>query len=162
MDRPNSEKRTYSATILKIVLGVGLLVLALGAGFQTETLATALTTLQSGWGLAVLGLVIFGALCKIMRRSILLSGASSTASVKQIWRPFFVGQAFNMLAWARLGDIAQVWLLSSQTGSPASAVAAILVTENVLDLAVFGSLVLLFSTTLATIPAVGDRVGLIM
>jgi hypothetical protein len=67
-----------------------------------------------------------------------------------------------MLAWARMGDIVRTWLLASQTNTPIPAVAATLIIENVFELCAYGSLALILSTTLATIPSATNRIPLML
>ncbi len=164
MNRPSVPDyfRQHWQTWLKIALGLVLLALALEAGFQPAALLTALQTLNPIWALITLGLVILGSLLKAWRWSMLLSATPAQPGLRQTVGPLLTGQAFNMLTWARMGDVLRAWLISSQTGVALPAAAATLVIENVFELCAYGSLALILSATLATIPTAAGRVPLII
>jgi uncharacterized protein (TIRG00374 family) len=150
--------REHWQTWLKIALGLALLLFALQAGFRPDTLLNALAAINWVWALAALGLVLFGTLCKAVRWSLLLTGVPPAPGTSQTWGPLLTGQAFNMLAWARMGDLVRIWLLSSQTRAAMPAVATTLVIEDVFDLVTYGSLALFLSADLAAIPTAVGRV----
>ena len=147
---------------LKVALGIGLLLLAFRAGLQTDTLRSALLSVHPGWALAALALVVLGALGKAARWALLLSGVSPGLEPQRALGPLLTGQAFNMIAWVRMGDLVRVWLLSSQMTLSMPAVAATLVVENVFDLIAYGSLALLLSANLVAIPSAAARLPLMM
>jgi len=154
--------RTHWQTWLKVILGVALLLLAVRAGFQPEVLFSALGSLNPTWALVTLGLVILGSIFKAWRWSLLLSGLPQQPNTGEALGPFLTGQAFNMVAWARMGDVVRVWLLSSQINAPIPPVAATLVIENIFELCAYGSLALVLSATLAALPSTAGRVPLIV
>lgn len=164
MSRPDIIRhfRTHWQTWLKVILGVLLLVLAVQAGFQPHILVAALQSINLFWVAVSLGLVILGSICKAWRWSLLLSGMPGQPGTRQTIGPFLTGQAFNMLAWARMGDVIRVWLFSSQSGLSVPAVAATLVIENIFELCAYGSLALILSASLAAIPSTAGRLPLIL
>lgn len=149
-------------TWLKVALGLILFLFALRAGFNPNSLVTALGSIQPVWALAALGLVLLGAILKAVRWSLLLTGVPPAPGPGRTWGPLLTGQAFNMLAWARMGDLVRIWLLASQTGATMPAVATTLVVEDVFDLVTYGSLALLLSADLATIPSAIGRIPAII
>jgi hypothetical protein len=154
--------RTHWQTWLKVILGLLLLALAVQAGFQPQVLANALQTINPFWALVTLGLVLVNSVSKAWRWSLLLSGMPGRPGVRSTLGPFLTGQAFNMLAWARMGDVIRVWLFSSQTGLPLPGVAATLVIENIFELCAYGTLALVLSASLAAIPSAAGRLPLIL
>lgn len=154
--------RTHWQTWLKAILGVLLLGLALNAGFQPEVLINALQSLNPFWALVTLSLVLLNSVSKAWRWSLLLSGMPGRPGTRAALGPFLTGQAFNMLAWARMGDVIRVWLLSSQASLPLPGVAATLVIENIFELCAYGTLALVLSASLAAIPSAAARVPLIV
>lgn len=145
-------------TWLKVVLGLALFLFALRAGFNPTSLVTALGSIQPVWALVALGFVLLGVILKAVRWSLLLTGVPPAPGTGRTWGPLLTGQAFNMLAWARMGDLVRIWLLASQTGASMPAVATTLVIEDVFDLVTYGSLALLLSAELATIPSAIGRI----
>jgi uncharacterized membrane protein YbhN (UPF0104 family) len=154
--------REHWQTWLKVLLGLALLFFALRAGFRPDTLTKALAGINLFWVFAALGLVVLGTAGKALRWSLLLTGVPPAPGPSQTWGPLLTGQAFNMLAWARMGDLVRIWLLASQTRAAMPAVATTLVIEDVFDLVTYGSLALFLSADLAAIPTAVGRVPAII
>ncbi len=137
---------------IKFALGLGLLWLALRDGFRPDGLKAALTDIDARWLVATAALILLGAAGKAARWALLVPPPAS--EFRFTWGPLLTGQALNLLAWGRIGDVARAWLFSSQTASPLAVVVTTLVTEHLLELAALMSLAALLALMLpGLIPA---------
>src|SRR5574337_646936 len=126
---------------LQFALGIGLLGLALREGFRPDALKAALAEVDVRWLCAAIALIVLGAAGKAARWALLVPPPAS--EIRLTWGPLLTGQALNLLAWGRIGDVARIWLFSSQAGAPVAVVVTTLLAEHILELAALTSLTVL-------------------
>ena len=129
-------------TLFKVSIGVTLLILAI-RGVNLRLVLTALSEVNLPWVTVTLGVILFATWLKALRWRLLLSGAAPEIGVKTTLGPLMLGQALNMLAWARLGDVARVGWLQMRTGAGTIGIMASVLAEKLLDAFMIALLALL-------------------
>lgn len=125
-------RRLSLAWAAKAGLGIALLIFAV-RGVDFRLVAGLLRQVHLLWVVAALGTIVLSACLKALRWRWLLAGAPSRVGFFSPLGALLVGQALNMLAWARAGDVARIWLLEVRTQVGAVGIAASVVAEKILD-----------------------------
>lgn len=145
--------------LLRAIGGVLLLALAV-RGVDGRQVLQALSGLHAAWLFAA-GLVLTCAIIlKAWRWQMLLANVLPDVTLSHALGPLLLGQALNMLTWARAGDVARIVALRRQSKSSTVAITATVVGEKLVDTLAIGLLAVLLVGRSVYVPAQGVAVTL--
>ncbi len=139
-------------TIIKIILGTILGVLAVWLAFRgvsTKQLGSVLMA-ANPW-LVVLGVIIvlLNVAILAVRWWVMTTRVWQPSDYKALLGGVYLGQMFNILLPARLGELARIYYVSERIETTKSALLGNLVLEKVIDLIAFGVALLLLITAIS-------------
>jgi len=151
-----SEARIFDRnTILKIVLGIILGGLAVYFAFQGVSFSQLgeVITSAAPWMLAAgIGIVLINVALLALRWWLMLLREWQGSEYKSLLGGVYLGQMFNILLPARLGELARIYFVSERIDTTKSRLLGSLVLEKVIDVITFG-LALLLLITAVSLPA---------
>jgi len=151
-----SEARIFDRnTILKIVLGIILGGLAVYLAFQGVSFSQLgeVITSAAPWMLAAgIGTVLINVALLALRWWLMLLREWQGSEYKSLLGGVYLGQMFNILLPARLGELARIYFVSERIDTTKSRLLGSLVLEKVIDVITFG-LALLLLITAVSLPA---------
>jgi len=139
-------------TIIKITIGTVIGVLAIWLAFRgvsIEQLGSVLVT-ANPW-LVVLGVVIvlLNVAILAVRWWVMTTRSWQTSDYKALLGGVYLGQMFNIMLPARLGEIARIYFVNERIGITKSTLLGNLVLEKVLDVIAFGVALLILITAMS-------------
>lgn len=147
-------------TLIKIVVGIGLLVLSLW-GIEWAQLVDAFSGTKPIWLLAVFASMLMGLLLKIFRWHILMNKYGLTIPFRLASEAYFLGQVVNILLPARGGDVVRLGVVSAHEPAVIPRVTATIALEKFIDLIALALVALGVATYLPPNAAEWLRTGLL-
>jgi uncharacterized protein (TIRG00374 family) len=148
-----ARSRAFQAiwTALKIIIGLGLLVLALRE-IRLDSLWEGIRSANLTWlGLAVLS-ILFGLALKLWRWQILIKNYHIQFSFSRLFSAYFVGQATNILLPFRAGELVRIGYFVEEKAVIPEAISTVII-EKYLDLTALAvaTLIVSYSVSLENI-----------
>jgi len=146
-------------TIIKIFIGAvigGLAVYFAFRGVSFSQLGEVITSAVPWMLAAGIGIVLINVALLALRWWLMLLRAWQGSEYKALLGGVYLGQMFNILLPARLGELARIFFVSERIDTTKSGLLGSLVLEKVVDIITFGLALLLLITAVSLPPWVSD------